>query len=192
MRLRVAKLGSLPASGAYAAPVKVAGILTMVAGLLLGVLMALVPTSVSLLGTSASCGPPALRVLATEATGEDEFGIGQGLVNQCVQQSWVRLGIGIVLCGIAGVAGLAMVVGAPKPNRSWAGAQGGPSAQAWQPYPPAPPGYRPQAYPHQAYPPQQAHPQQAYPQQAYPQQLPPPFPNPPGPGQQPPTLGEPR
>ncbi|WP_215817266.1 hypothetical protein [Pimelobacter sp. 30-1] len=79
---------------------KVAAIMSLFVGLMIGSGLALLPTSVSFLGSSGSCGPPVLRVLATEASTSDDFGIEQGLVDQCVQQSWVRLMVGGFLGGL--------------------------------------------------------------------------------------------
>src|SRR4051812_45761040 len=105
----------------------------MILGCGIGALLAILATSVSIIGFSASCGAPAYRVFATKDESEDRF--GQAVIDQCVQQSWVRLIAGGVVGGGVGLAGLVMVC-VPTRRRQWSH-QPGPQ-RGWQPpyYPP--------------------------------------------------------
>jgi hypothetical protein len=103
-------------------------------------LLALLPTSVSVLGTSGSCGAPAFRVFMTHAaSGSNEFagdgesdplGLGtveqsfeQSVVDQCVQQSWSRLIVGGAIGVVCLVGGSIMIGAGAKAQRVQQGAQ---------------------------------------------------------------------
>ncbi len=87
--------------------VKVSGALVLIFGLLLGAGLCLIPTHITVLGTSADCGPPILRaVTPNDATNA----IDRSLTDQCISQSASRLFIAVVLGGITSVAGLVMLI----------------------------------------------------------------------------------
>jgi len=117
--------------------VKISAFLLLALGAILGVGLALFPTSVSVLGTSGTCGSPVLRVFETEAQSDDVYGFEQDVIDQCVYQSWTRLFIGGALGGIAWVVALIMFVNAPKPQPTY----WGPPPPGWGPPPPQNPGY---------------------------------------------------
>jgi hypothetical protein len=88
----------------------------MIVGLLL-----MLPTSISVLGFSGSCGPPAIAVLDS---GSGEDAITRGLIEQCQAQSMARIVAAAALGVIGAAAGALMLAnGARKPQ-----------PQGWYPY----------------------------------------------------------
>lgn len=102
---------------------KVAGLISAILGLLAAVLLLLIPSSVSLLGTDVSCGLPVITVLGHGVTaGDGEF---VDSINQaCFSQSFIRIIIAAVV-GAFGLFGGALMVflgdRKPGPGMWWDG-----------------------------------------------------------------------
>ncbi|MGI8939266.1 MAG: hypothetical protein ACR2JF_13845 [Iamia sp.] len=78
---------------------KVAGTIVLCLGLIAGFLLAMVPVSVVIFGSSGSCGPPLLRVIAQQETSDPN---DQALIDLCEDRSADRL----PYAGAAVVAGV--------------------------------------------------------------------------------------
>ncbi|RHW25222.1 hypothetical protein D0Z08_19865 [Nocardioides immobilis] len=87
---------------------KVAGALTLVVGFIVGLVLLLLPTSVSVFGTDADCGPPVIGMFGYD-DGTDLY-----LSQQCQEQSVVRVGIGGLVGVVALVGGLLMLLLGPS------------------------------------------------------------------------------
>ena len=91
---------------------KVAGIIVLVLGLVVGFLYAMIPVSVEVFGAEepASCGPPILRVISQQ---EDSDPNGQRLIDLCEDVSADRLppaGLAVLLGVVVG-GGLLVAAG---------------------------------------------------------------------------------
>lgn len=94
-----------PVQGETGDPMRPLGWFLIVLGLVVGAGLWLVPTEVSVLGTTGSCGAPILRVVDDNQNGvpeEDAFNLRQ----TCHDRSVTRLTLGVVLGGILGLSGI--------------------------------------------------------------------------------------
>jgi hypothetical protein len=83
------------------------GALLIVVGLAFSAGAWLAPTEVRVLGTSASCGMPIVRLYQDESASS---AMEVALLKQCVSQSSDRFVLGLVVGGILGTAGLMIMV----------------------------------------------------------------------------------
>jgi hypothetical protein len=84
-----------------------AGVLLVVLAIFLGLALLLIPTSVTVLGTTGSCGPPVLRILLG---GDSSDPFEAELLSQCVGQSWMRAVAAVVLGSVLLTAGAALLL----------------------------------------------------------------------------------
>jgi hypothetical protein len=123
--------------------VKVAGALTTVAGVLAAIVLALMPVSVDVLGTTTSCGAPIARVAAGPSSGEDP-------TTYCNSASTVRVVIALTVGLVLIVGGVGMLVAAGRNERRTPLAPPGPGwwydGRNWWP-PQPPPAWSPQSLP---------------------------------------------
>ena len=90
---------------------KAAGALVLICGLIAAATLALLPTSVTVFGTSINCSSPILRVIAADdSTGNRTQ---DGIVQQCRDQSWTRLVIGAVIGFGLLIGGIIMIAAGP-------------------------------------------------------------------------------
>ncbi|GAB3263405.1 hypothetical protein GCM10027425_27840 [Alteromonas gracilis] len=88
---------------------KIAGALATLAGVVTFLLLALLPTSVTVLGFSATCGPPVFRIFdTTSAASSSNPEAEQALTDQCVGQSQMRIFAGGIAGGVMALGGLFM------------------------------------------------------------------------------------
>ena len=91
---------------------KAAGALVLICGLIAAATLALLPTNVTVFGTSIDCSSPIRRVISPDdATGnvtQDQ------VVQQCRDQSWTRLVIGGVIGFGLLIAGIIMMIAGPS------------------------------------------------------------------------------
>ncbi|WP_435055927.1 hypothetical protein [Micromonospora aurantiaca (nom. illeg.)] len=103
---------------------KVAGALTMIFGIIAGIVLCLLPASVSVLGTSVSCGPPIVRLVAPNTAGAEDS-LTAALMQDCRSQSAVRsfLGLAVFAVSVGGGAIMLVVAGnkASEPQLVWDG-----------------------------------------------------------------------
>lgn len=85
---------------------RVAGWLIFVAGLIIMAVLSLMPAEVSILGTTGSCGIPVTRI-GSHSSSDDS--LTASLQQECIDRSGERVLAGLVIGGIAVVAGLLMV-----------------------------------------------------------------------------------
>jgi hypothetical protein len=105
--------------------------LVLTFGLLLGAGLLFVPTHITVLGTSGSCGVPIVRAFApNNATDEIE----RELIDQCKSQSVARVIAGALLGGIAVTAG-ALMLHAGRAGSGGAGLVRSVWAPGWYPDP---------------------------------------------------------
>ena len=94
---------------------KTAGALTIIVGVLAGLVLLLLPAEITVLGTSASCGPPVVGLVAA-APADDS--ISAALVRDCKSRSVVRCFLGVVVFAIATGGGAIMLVVSGKTPRA--------------------------------------------------------------------------
>ena len=97
---------------------RVAGALTLVAAFMAATVFFLLPTHVSVLGTTVSCGPPPIAVLRAHQEQDRASSDDIDLNAACNSEAVPRLAIGAVLLVIGGVGGtLMLTLGGPAPTR---------------------------------------------------------------------------
>ncbi|MCW3818623.1 hypothetical protein ONA91_29710 [Micromonospora sp. DR5-3] len=103
---------------------KTAGALTMIVGIIAGIVLFLLPAKVSVLGTSISCAPPVIQLVAPD-TGSVDDTFTAAVVQDCKSQSVVRSFLGLVVLAISiGGGAIMLVVGGDKrsePQWAWDG-----------------------------------------------------------------------
>jgi hypothetical protein len=129
--------------------VRIAGALTIIAGVLVGAVLLLLPTQVTVLATSVSCGLP------VETAARDAIVIGDNtdtaLENECIENSRNRMILGIAAFMILTLGGVAMLYvsqsgsGRAAAQPSWPPPGWWTDGRGWYP----PPGSGPPETPHQ-------------------------------------------
>jgi len=131
---------------------RVAGAWTVIAGLLLAAIFALLPVDVAVLGTTRSCGLPVRAAFTSSGS------TAETVRQQCTDESRQRLLVGGVAGGIAVLGGALMLLTRPKPRPVTAGYVPGDwwwNGRIWVPtrVTAPPPGYRGPWYSGSLYPP---------------------------------------
>ena len=109
---------------------KIAGVIAIIASVIIAAIFALQPAEVSALGTSVSCGQP-ISTVAGGVAAKPEAREGWA-VQECLSRSLDRLTIGavVLIVGVGGGLIMAFILGARRPaSYYWDG-------QRWQPMPP--------------------------------------------------------
>jgi hypothetical protein len=116
---------------------RVVGSVLIILGLAAATVLLLLPTHVTVLGTTGDCGAPIVRVLSHDQSDDTNT---QALINECRSQSWPHVIAGGIV-GLVGIIGGILMVTAgaaslrpaplptPPPGWWWDGRQ-------WRPGPP--------------------------------------------------------
>ncbi|MEU5781393.1 hypothetical protein [Micromonospora lupini] len=99
---------------------KATGALMMVLGIIAGIVLLLLPANVSVFGTSVSCAPPVIQLVASD-TGVSDDPITASVTQDCKSQSVVRciLGLAVFAVAVGGGAIMLVIGNGSRPDPQW-------------------------------------------------------------------------